>query len=520
MKKNKIIWTLLLLVLVKIGSAQEKLTLDKVMSVKLQNSGSIMEAGKVKGYYLFYQSDKIDKHTNEYTVQILDQNLNKVKDIKFEDSKDVELMEASFNGSALCFLFHNSRQKILTTRVYSLAGKVIAEYTRELDKKSEEYLKTLKPVNGVDEGQNKNVFDIKNKGFVIVIPLRDGRKYTYEMNYYSSFSQKQWTYTSEEEERFNNATFLGATDSIIFLEIMKKERMMSTSASSSVLALNFENRRKAFELNEDAGKFKFMAMYCTKFEETGQLLLVGPYFNKGDNILKDFSQGLAIYTMGSDGKILTSTYNSWVGDMGKYLNINSRGKLEDIGYLYFQNIIKASNGKIFAVTEGYKRVVDAGGIALNALSMLARSYASAGNTKIKVTDLVMLEFDENFKIHGATIYPKNPNNFHTAYADFGSQHALATVIKALNGFDYAFTMNDKSDESFSVCYEDYEKSSDYKGMTFHSLRYDGKKFKDDKIILNSSATSSKVMPAKTGFISILEYYKKDKRINFRLEKMN
>lgn len=68
--------------------AQSKLSIDKVYSTYLRNSGTIMENNQIKGYFFLYQSDKIDKHTNEYTLQVIDQNLNKVKEIKFEDSKN------------------------------------------------------------------------------------------------------------------------------------------------------------------------------------------------------------------------------------------------------------------------------------------------------------------------------------------------------------------------------------------------------------------------------------------------
>ena len=43
--------------------AQQKLSLDKVYSVYLRNSGPIMESEEIKGYFLFYQTDKVDKHT-------------------------------------------------------------------------------------------------------------------------------------------------------------------------------------------------------------------------------------------------------------------------------------------------------------------------------------------------------------------------------------------------------------------------------------------------------------------------
>ncbi len=63
--------------------AQNKLSIDKVYSAYLRSSGTITEKGQIKGYFFLYQSDKIDKHTDEYTLQILDENLNKVSNIKY-----------------------------------------------------------------------------------------------------------------------------------------------------------------------------------------------------------------------------------------------------------------------------------------------------------------------------------------------------------------------------------------------------------------------------------------------------
>jgi hypothetical protein len=72
--------------------AQQKLEIDNVRSAYLRNSGTILENNEIKGYYSFYQSDKVDRKTNEYTLQIIDENLNKVKDIVFTDDKNVSLL--------------------------------------------------------------------------------------------------------------------------------------------------------------------------------------------------------------------------------------------------------------------------------------------------------------------------------------------------------------------------------------------------------------------------------------------
>ncbi len=256
-------------------------------------------------------------------------------------------------------------------------------------------------------------------------------------------------------------------------------------------------------------------------KDNSGILLMGSYFDKGDNIMKDFSKGLALYTINSNGDILTKTYNSWKDDFGKYLSLNSKGKIDNIGFLYIHKLIQTPEGKIFVVGEGYKRQANAGGIALAALSAMAGMRQNAvGVTKIVVTDMVMMEFNSNYKVINATIYDKTNNTVEASTeSDYSSQHAIALQVKMRGGFDYEFTTMQNDNSSFAVCYSDWVRSSDYKGETFNTILYNGNKFSTDKIELKSKATRMKVFPAKSGSVMIMEYFRKEKRLDFRLEKL-
>jgi hypothetical protein len=175
--------------------AQAKLSIDKVYTAYLRNSGTIMAKGQIKGYFFLYMSDKIDRHTDEYTLQILDENLNKVQSIKFEDSKKLSLLESAYNGNSISFLFKNEDTKTLDMKIYDFDGKLLYTYSREFDKKTDDLMKRYATMH-TDEGMNKNVFDIGDEGYVSVLPLREGKASTYAMDYYSSDSKKQWTYTA------------------------------------------------------------------------------------------------------------------------------------------------------------------------------------------------------------------------------------------------------------------------------------------------------------------------------------
>lgn len=500
--------------------AQNKpLSIENVYKIYLQNSGPIMDKNQVKGYYLFYQSDKVDKHTNEYTLQILDQNLNKVKDVKFNDDKNVDLLEAAFNGGSLIFLFHNSKEKLLVSKVFDLNGQLKFSYEKELDKKSENFIETYEKQH-TDDYTNQQIFSLDDKGFALVIPLRDGRLQTYEVNYYGSDTKKSWTYDSEGDDRFTIATYLGNTDSVIVLEVLKKEHLLSSKVTSTIVGLNFATHKKVFEIDDSQDTYKFVPQNSVKLANTGNVMLMGSYYDKTSNILTDFSLGLAIYIVNPEGKVLSKSYNSWAGDIGKFLPMNEKGKIDDIGFLFFHNIIQTADGNIFAVGEGYKRTADALGIGLNVLSAMGGRVNGGGNTMIKITNMVILKFGPGFKITGASIQEKNPNKIHTMLADLNSQHLLALYLKSVGAFDYAFTTTNNDASSFSVYYDDYEREKNFHGETFHALRYNGTKFLNDRLELTSEASRLRVLPAKQGFVMVMEYFRKDKRLNIRLEKMN
>jgi hypothetical protein len=220
--------------------------------------------------------------------------------------------------------------------------------------------------------------------------------------------------------------------------------------------------------------------------------------------------------MDMNGKIIKSKYNSFQREIAKYLNVNSKGQIGDMGYVFFHSIFQTEDGNYFAIGEGYKKAASAGGIAM---SVLSGSYNGSA-TKLVVTDMLMLQMNSNFDLVSGKIYEKNNNNFNLAGADFANAHTLALIAKNYGAFDYAYTQLGKNKSSFVSAYTDYERGKDYKGLTFNSISYVNGKITNDKINLSTKATSMIVLPAKPGSVVIMEYFKKDKRVDVRMEKIN
>lgn len=73
--------------------------------------------------------------------------------------------------------------------------------------------------------------------------------------------------------------------------------------------------------------------------------------------------------------------------------------------------------------------------------------------------MVMMEFNDKYKIKNATIYDKTNNTVEaSSMSDDNSQHAIALYLKMTGAFDYEFTTGDIDNNNFQVCYSDWVRS--------------------------------------------------------------
>ncbi len=513
---RKILLTATLFIMLLTGLQAQTLSIENVYKVTLRNSDAIKEGTDVKGYYFFYVSDKIDRKTNEYTLQITDNNLKSLKEIKFQDSKYVSIIESSFNGTDLIFLFYNSDARTFEYQVYGADGKKKYTYNRELSKKEVRLMEASYLTD--DEDQNyKGLYPIEGRGFVSNMPSREDKDFTFQVDYFSTEKRKQWTYIPTEGAKRFIGDYLGTFNGVVYMEVLKFKSMMDGKPDSYILGLDLETGRQLFENSTEQGKYKFYPATMSVVNN-GKAFIFGEYFNPNGNISKDKSLGFAFWGIDEKGKILSEKYNSWDLDLGKFVDVGAKGKIDDFGYMYLHNIIQAADGNIFAVGEGYKKTASALGI-ISQVATGGRSGVSM--TKMKVTDMILIRFDKDFNVKGATIYDKNANKeeLPSGY-EFVSTPLIGKLLKMYGAFDYSYTQVSKDNTSFTICYSDYVRGKDYKGGTFNAISYADGKVTTDKINTRSEATRSAVMPGKQGQVLILDYYKKAKKLEAHFEKLN
>jgi hypothetical protein len=514
MKKS--ILTPVLVVLVSVSLLAQKVSIENVEKPFRATTGAIKEKTDVKGYYFFWASDKIDKSTYEWTLRICDITLKTLKEVKFQDSKYITILESSFNGTDLILLFYDSKERTFDYQVYGADGKKKHNYMRQLTKKEERYLEMSYLAMDDEEQTYKGLYPIEGRGFISNMPSREDKDYTFQVDYFSTEKKKQWTFTPTIGGKKFVGDYLGSFNGVVYIEVLKFTGMLDQKPESYIVGLDLETGKQLFEKTTDA-KYRFYPASMSTLND-GKAYIYGEYFDVNGNIAKDKSLGFAFWGIDEKGTILSEKYNSWDLELGKFLDVSSKGKIDDFGFMYLHQIMQTADGSIFAVGEGYKKVASALGIA----SKILTRNSGISTVKIKVTDMIMIKFDPNFNVKEAKIYNKNSNSVELQSGmEFVSTPLIGKLVKYTYGeFDYAYTQMNADNSSFTVCYADYVRGKDYKGSTFNAITYNDGKVTTDKINTKSDASRAYVLPSRQGSVLLLEIYRKDKKLEGHIEKMN
>jgi hypothetical protein len=476
----------------------QKIVIDKVLQAPAGNIAVIKQGSEVKGYFFYYISDKVDKKTNNYTLRIMDNNLNVLRDIEFTDSKEISILESSFNGKDLIFLFYNEKERTFEYQVYGADGDKKFTYSKRLTRSDISHLESTYLYSEEDEKKYKGLYPIEGKGFISNTPSQQGYDLTFQIDFFSTEKRKQWSYTpADKGVRKYTGEYFGVYNNIVLIKVLMYTSVRDGRPEFYIIGLDLETGRQLFQRPTDA-EYKFNPVNISVLN--GNAYIFGEYYNLNDNIMKAKSLGLGVWQIDGKGNIVTEKYNSWAKVMSNYLNVNSKGKIEDFGYIFLHNVIQTSDGNIHAIGEGFK--------------------AHGPLAKLRVTDMILVSFDKDFNVTGVKVYEKTPNNVKLYNDIFNSMSTLGKQIKSNGWFDYEYTQANSDFSSFSVCYSDYVRGKDYKGITFNSISYNEGKFTTDKINTKSDATVTLVVQGQQGQVLLVDYYKKTKKLEAHFEKLN
>ncbi len=253
-------------------------------------------------------------------------------------------------------------------------------------------------------------------------------------------------------------------------------------------------------MNANKEKWQFAPAAVLPVPGQDTIVMVGKYYDKNEKLVKSNGKGIAIYRVSRNtGAILTRAYNSWETEINRQYTCDKKGQNPENGYLYLHNATLGPDGKLFVAAEGYYRRMYAQGFVNS--TVLLPFFMSPSFTRVRSTDMVILEFNQTDKLVKAITYDKEPSTL-MARMDFLNRHMVAHNARTVGRFDYMYTHPGGDPGHFSICYFN-RRAGDGNGGYFTYLRYNGSKFRQYEVPLRTSEISSSVLPAKPGSYSLL-----------------
>ncbi len=505
---------LLLLVLFIVVSGNliaQDLTLDGIRQAKMKNMNVIKDGEDVTGYFMFYEVDKRDRKTKNYLLQFLDQNLNKIASKRITGTPYLNLLDGQYNGETIMLKFVDLKEKLFIFKQYDKNAELIYTKKREVDKMELRYVASM--IQKSTEPPTINFLPIDDLGFVN-IAMKDNKKTGYQIEFFPKTKEvKGWKYNSSPTSKeLEIATHLGSSEDVYLANIMKLPGMMKKDLKTYVLGIDAKTGDKLYEISLSDEEHNIFAFHSFFDKNTNNATLFGYYYDIADKAMSGKSKGLCAITVNKSGETLSKKFISWTEDVAKHLDVNKKGKIKGEGYVYFHKLIQTDDGKIYAVGEQFKQNANAAGIAAMALGAEGASL-----TKFVIQDLVIFEFNPEFELENTTFIEKGKNQFKAGLV-MGSMQLIGYYLNSLGAFDYMFMQQEIEENLFTVLYTDYdreEKEWQVKTVT----QVDGA-YESDDISLESKAKYQTVLPAKDGYILIIEYFKKEKQLKGRLEKID
>lgn len=504
------------------NAVAQNLSKQGVLKLNVRSSGPIIQDDQVKGYYYFYKVEKEDRKNDNYLLSLHDENLREIKTVGITRPKTYVLVDGVFNGQAFAFLFFDRRGKTTELITYDRSLKQIGNVTRKVSNKM--LLASYNVIVNGGEPSQAYIVPITNHGFVYY-GFREGSKYKYEIQCYSNELKVLWSdYAGEDtnvemaEEGFQEGDFVGSM-------ITRKRNITTKDLEFDLVVHRVSTGEELFRVPMMTDKYS-VSFSDVFFDKSNQTFVVfGEYNNKTDREMKTISQGFITLTLDMTGAVVNEKLNSWAKEISAAAPVNERGQFDgNNSRILFHNFVRTDDGRIFAIGEQYKKAANAAGIAGNVMmAALGGSAGTFSNAQLNVYNMVIFEFTADYTLKKVYVFEKDKNVVTLpSGSEYLSPKLISYYARAYGGFDYAFTQRAADKSTFQVSYVNYdrEKGAASKNVLSSIVYTPEKKFVVDRVPLERKSTLYFVNRAKPGYVMVTEYFKKEKRVDSRLEKVN
>lgn len=494
---------------------------EKLFEIELKSAGPIYLNHQVKGYFLFYKHEKISGKNYRYHIEVLDENLNLVFEKEIVGEWDYSLTEAVYCKNSLMVKFFvvnkslgSSGSDVYNYRLIKFNARGEIKYDDRIDNVTLGY--GFEQINSIAI-RTKTLFALGDKGFLDLTV-----SYAKSEIRFISVSPKYESWTYEGLNRKETAEFLGHREDSIFLAFYRKgkggyaintelakidlrssqlqvDEMISKEKVSVVMPLPFSNPSYNSTIN-------YFGKYID-FKHRGKASFGGPEKN-----MRKYNSLFFWQRDENKNRIrpndLSNTIN---GKKLDYKDIQKHFPKKPNGDFYdgcLHNIVTSQNGDVYLIYELESKEWEA--------------------TK---KDILLVRLDKHFNVKEVENYEKelkfNKAGSIRFYSNYGDWNKHQPSVYA--GFDYRFTVKNQNASGFIVGFLSnasklktiLSKDQDIdSGLVFSAIVFENDKFTMDQIPLNSTADEVYVLPAKFGYVAVLEYFEEEKKVDIALKRLN
>lgn len=508
----------LCLFLMAFASVAQSLEYSGVKRVYGRSTGEIYDNDQLKGYYTFYMVEKADKKNTIYQVDIADNNLTKTGSFEVVREKNSILLEMTFNGEYFLFTFYTKKK--IEYVVYDIQGKEQGSlWTEKLSMYEKARVQSM--INNPEE-ESISSYSNGKEGFVHINTVKNDNQ-GYVVEALDNQAKVGWTYGSKKTSKMHEfADVLTISDEYIAIVVGRKKSMMTAKVDFSLIVLNAKTGEEMFEDDLTEKSIQLSLLNCFFDKERSAVVLVGETYKLEDSPMKDQSTGLFVEELNFDGTQKSMSKYLWTKELAKAKKAGmspEQKESEEKSSLYIHRAFRTKDGVLNLVAEQYRKQVSALGVASK---VLANQGGSASAFEIAVMNMVVIQFNADMTVKNYDIIEKQktrvilPNGY-----GLYPPALLAAYIKNTGGFDYAATSQDRAADKYSVVYTDANRKSDdskeKSDRMIGAINFKGSEYTATRTPINSDASSCKIRPGKPGYVSVVEYFRKAKKLSYRLE---
>lgn len=510
---RKLTCTLTLLsALISFSAFAQSKEFENVMDVEVRNTVEITNNKQIVGYAFFYKMDKM-KNAAMYRLAILDENLKEIGSNEFEGPKNLQLRRAVYESNQILLSFFDRDKKdgyARFVKIFDLKGKEkgLIAYDPDKVKKGMYGAAMAEQMEAMFEGTD----NVEGKGFVTVYQSK-AKTGGIDIQMIGLNGKLAWekSISADKGDR-SDLYLLGTTANTILFFEMERGGIMDRDATIFLIGLSVNDGKELFKKAMDIKGLSYEPMLIKKNED-GKLKIVSSMADVSDKFFTAKPNGISIGELNDQtGEINTLKDFNFLNDLGSVLDMKNENKSED-GYIKAHDILMMPDGSMVMVGEFFRKTVSGGGMAMK---ILTQGQASAAQATIG--DMFLLRINNSMK---ATALEKIEKDKERVYmpTDGIPIGLMARLLTYQHDFGYMYT-----DEGMTGVKKTILARGSFGEETYGTVAlsinekkgYSKKRFNLEK----EKNVKYFIARAKPGYVMIMKYFSKDKKIAVNLEKVS